>query len=107
MAVQFGVVRDSGTYGIVQSMGTTETAEVETYQDADGDVAGYQEYNESEDLSMEFVYDSTLPPPTAGNTITINTNNYVATEVKDGETNTGFRTVSITGKRWLTNTVPA
>ncbi len=113
MAVQFGVASTllNTTYGVVRNVKLTRTAEVATYADADGDVAGHTTYDEAETISMEFTYDSSSTPPTVGTTITLSVNSantkYVVTQVEDVASGTEYRTVAIEGKRWITNTIPA
>jgi hypothetical protein len=50
-------------------------------------------------------------PPVIGSTITLTmdtvSTKYNVTGIKDTETNDDFRKVSITAKRFITNTVPA
>ncbi len=113
MAVQFGITRDAGTYGVIQSYETSDTSEIAEYADADGDTAGYNPYNRQIELTAEMVYESTTVPPASGAVIAMDgpvtgdTNNWVVTDVKDGETNTDYRKVTLTAKRWVTNTIPA
>lgn len=108
MAVQFGIARFAdGTYGIVQSVETEDTIEVATYAGGDGNTEGYNTYDRSETIKMELIYDSTQTAPAAGETATINTKKYVITSVGDAEAIGEFRKVTIDGKRWVTNTIPA
>ena len=106
MAVSFGCVIDTGEYGVVQDIERENTAEVATYADADGDVAGYQSYDEGETISMTFVTDGTTGP-TAGGDMTIDSNKYVVESVKEIESNSDFKRFEISGRRWVTNTIPA
>ena len=73
---------------------------------ADGDTEGYQEYDEQETISLTYVTDGTAGP-TAGGTMTIDSNKYVVESVKEVQSNNDFERFEITGRRWVTNTVPA
>ena len=106
MPVVFGIVNDTGTYGIVTNFERENTAEIATYMGADGDVEGYQEYNEQETMSLTFTQDGTALP-TAGQTMTIDSLKYVVETVKETETPDDFATAEITGRRWIANTIPA
>ena len=106
MAVQFGVVTDTGTYGVITNLDITESAETATYADENGDVAGYNAYNESATISMTFTYDGTAAP-SAGDVMTIDSVKYIIDEVKETEANDAFRTAEISGTRYITNTIPA
>ena len=110
MAVQFGVVNTATTYGYATSVERSRSVEEATYSDADGDVAGYSAYNETEEVTIEATYDATALP-TIGDVMTLTmdlaSTKYFVTGIKDTETNDDYRKVSITGKRWITNTIPA
>jgi hypothetical protein len=111
MAVQFGIVSSTTTYGFATSVERTQSVEEATYADADGDVKGYAAYNENEEITIEATYESTTPPPTIGSEVTLTiggvSSKYFVTGIKDTETNDDYRKVSITAKRWITNTIPA
>jgi len=107
MAVQFGLVRETGTYGYCEDVETTDSAETATWNDADGDVGGYKTFGRMETIRLNYVYRTSLAPPAAGATMTINTNKYVVDEVRQIEATRDFRKVSISGSRWVANTIPA
>ena len=111
MAVQFGVVNQGTVYGFATNVERTRSVDEATYADADGDVLGHKTFNPSEELTIEATYESTALPPTIGTTVTLTMDSvstkYNVTGIKDTETNDDFRKVSITAKRFITNTIPA
>ena len=107
MAVQFGITRDSGTYGVVQNVETEDSIDTATYSDADGDVAAAHAFNRKQTLKCDFIYDSSSAPPAAGDTITINSLSWQTDSVTETEVTDDYRKVSINGTRWVTNDVPS
>jgi hypothetical protein len=111
MAIQFGIISCADTYGLATSVERSQSVEEATYSDADGDVAGYSAYNKAEEVTIEATYESTTPVPTIGASVSLTvggvTKFYLVTGIKDTETNDDYRKVSITAKRWMTNTIPA
>jgi len=109
MAVQFGVATAPGSYGKIQNFTANGTAQIATYADENGDTAGYQEYDEQEEVSFQYVFDGTAPTP--GTTITFTydggSKKYVVESVSLVESNTDFRRMDVTARRWTTNTIPS
>jgi hypothetical protein len=109
MAVQFGVVTAPGSYGYIQSFTSTQTEEIGEARDANGDVAAYNQYNEQEEIQFEYVYSGTAPAIGATLTITVegSSTKYIVTQRALTESNTDYKKMSVTAKRWMTNTLPA
>jgi hypothetical protein len=109
MAIQFGVVTAPGSYGYIQSFASTQTEEIGEARDANGDVAAYNQYNEQEEISFEYVYSGTAPAIGATLTITVEgaSRKYIVTQRGLTESNTDYQRMSITAKRYIANTLPA
>jgi len=95
-----------GTYGLLQNFNRTFNTDEAVAQNAKGNVAVQELYNESTDISCEYVFDTETSVPVAGDTILIDANNFAIMNVTDNETNTGFRSVGLTLKRYTVIGVP-
>ncbi len=112
MPASFGVTTTvtaaDGTtsWGFLQSVSITENTETAEAHDANGDVAAFDNFNPTSDLSAEFVYSTTGTAPAVGNVIKADSVNWNVTSVGMSETNTDYKKCSITAKRYVTNTLP-
>ena len=105
MAVSFGCVIDTNTYGICQDVERENVTEFAEAIGADGDLEEKQAYDERETISLTYVTDGTAGP-TAGGTMTIDSNVYWVDSVKEVESNTDFKRFEITGHRSIANSIP-
>ena len=105
MAFVFGVATAPGSYGKIQGYTSTSSAEMGTYQDENGDVAGETPFNEKEEIDFEYVFDGTAP--TEGASITIGGNIFTVDTVSQVESNTDYKRMSVTAHRYKTNTIPS
>jgi hypothetical protein len=109
---QFGVVGATNladdTYGLLQNFNENETGDEATAQDADGNVAAVAHYNDQIEITAEYILDTDLTLPSRGDIIVVgSTDKYVVTAISKAETNTGFKTGTITFKRWTSNGIPS
>jgi len=97
------------TYGEIQSFTENNSAEIDEALDASGDVFAIGERNEKAEVTMEVVTTGALPA--AGTTVAVVTatgaGSVVISSVNITESNTDFRKATITGTRYLANTLPA
>lgn len=108
MAAVHGVARwGAAGQGIIRTFGTTDQVDEATYADANGDVAATTLFNRNEEATARLTYDAADLPPDAGDTLTVNSNNYNVMSVGDEEDQGDYRQVTITLKRYVTNTIPA
>ena len=103
----FGVTTSAGAYGLAQNFQTTRTNEIGEARDANGDVYAVNSYNEIEEFTAEFVFDTDSTLPTIGSNVTIDSNVYMITSVSETESNTEYKRASFAGRRWIANTVPS
>ena len=112
MAASFGiattVTASDGTtsWGFLQNVTITKNTETAEARDADGDVASYDNYNLTEDLSAEFVFTTSGTAPAIGNKIKADSVNWNLTGITLTESNTDYKKCSLTAKRYVTNTLP-
>ena len=112
MAYQHGVVSTAdGTLGLMQSFEVVYGADKAEARDADGDVAAYTHYNETQKVSFEVVFDTAMSAPAPGDPLTILTGEYTNTEITVDsctltETNTEYMRASIEGTHYVTNNLP-
>jgi hypothetical protein len=112
MAASFGITSTvtaaDGTtsWGFLQNVTITKNTETAEARDADGDVAAFDNYNGTEDLSAEFVYSTTGTAPAIGDKIKADSVNWNLTGITLTETNTDYKKCSITAKRYVANTLP-
>ena len=112
MAVSFGITSTvkaaDGTtsWGFLQNVTITNNTETAEARDADGDVAAFDNYNPTSDLSAEFVYSTTGTAPAIGDVIKADSVNWNVTGVTFTEANTDYKKCSLTAKRYVTNTLP-
>jgi hypothetical protein len=109
---QFGAVGATnvaeGDYGLLQSFAENETADEAVAQDADGNVADQTIYNGVTEITCEYVFDTTQTPPSVGDEIVVGaTDKYTVMSVGKTESNTDYKRVSLTLKRYTANGVPA
>ncbi len=105
MAYQFGVASAPGSYGYIQNYSSNLASELGEARDENGDVAEINHYNETEEVSFEYVFDGTAPA--VGDVLTIDTVKFSVLTVNMVESNTDYKRMTVTAKRYLTNTVPA
>lgn len=107
---QFGTVGATGiaegTYGLLQSFNKNTTTEEAVAPDANGNVAHLTLYNATEEITAEYIYDTTTTAPVAGDTITIGTKTYAVTSTGLAESNTDYTKLSITLKHYVENAIP-
>jgi len=108
---QFGTVGATnvaeGTFGLLQSFAENETADEAVAQDAEGNVADQTIYNDVTEITCEYVFDTTTTAPSVGDEIVVGTDNYTVMSVSSTESNTDYKRVSLTLKRYTANGVPA
>jgi len=107
MAYNFGVGTTATSQGLVQNFATTQSNEIGEARDPNGDVYAVTSYNETEEFTAEWVLESTYTVPNVGDVITIGGNNYMLTSIVETESNTEYKRLSLTGNRWITNSVPS
>ena len=97
-----------GTFGLLQSFAENETADEAVAQDAVGNVADQTIYNEVTEVTCEYVFDTTTTAPAVGDLIIVGaTDKYTVMSVSSTESNTDYKRVSLTLKRYTANGVPA
>jgi len=105
MATQFGIINVEDDYGFATNVERDISAEQETYADSDGNTKGFENYDESETITISATYDSGTPPPNVDDDITLSidgtSRKYTCTNVKHTEENKAFRKVEITAIRWF------
>ena len=107
MAASFGVVTTIGTtVGYIQNLTITESTETAEARDEDGGVAAFENYNETAEFSADFVYTTTGTAPSAGDTMTVAGAAYNVTSVVFTETNTDYKKCTVSGRRYVTNSLP-
>jgi hypothetical protein len=108
MAASFGVVTTIGsTIGYIQNLSITNAVETVEARDETGDVAAFSNYNETNDFSADFVYTTTGTAPSAGDTFVVGSASYNVTSVVFTETNTDYKKCTMSGKRYVTNSLPS
>jgi hypothetical protein len=105
MAYVFGVATAPGSYGKIQNYSAKSAVEIGEYRDENGHVAGYTAYNKTQECSFEYVFDGT--EPTVGTVLTVGSDKFVVTSCDLTESNTDYKRMSCTGRRWINNTIPA
>lgn len=105
MAYAFGVATAPGSYGKIQNYSDKKASEVGEYRDENGDVAGINHYNETQECSFEYVFDGTAP--TVGSVLTIGSANFSILTVDLTESNTDYKRMQVTAKKWITNAIPS
>lgn len=107
-----GVVSSIGSasMGLLQSVTFDEAADTEEALDANGDVLAFEDFNRKVDGTMEVVYNTNSSVPTTGSTVTVAgslnsawNGNYACRKVSMKEDNRGYKRVTITAQRYLTN----
>ena len=109
---QFGAIGDTnvaeGDYGLLQNFNTSYSADEATAQNGVGDVAAQEIYNESTEITCEYVADTAKSLPVPGDTVTVGaTDKYTVLSSSSGEENTGFTKWNFTLKRYTAVGVPA
>lgn len=108
MALSFGVTMIAdGVYGLVQSVEREDQSDTAEAMDAGGDVNSIQTHNRTQTIKADFIYESTELLPATGTDITIDSVKYRLESKSDSEDKSDFRKVSLNGKAWQANTVPA
>lgn len=108
---QFGAVGATGiaegTFGLLQSFNSNTTTEEAVAPDATGNVAHLTLYNATEEITAEYIFDTTTDAPAAGDTITIGEKTYAVISTGLTESNTDYTKLSITLKHYVKNGIPA
>lgn len=108
---QFGAVGATGiaegTYGLLQSFNNNTTTEEAVAPDATGNVAHLTLYNATEEITAEYIFDTTTTAPAAGDTITIGEKTYAVISTELTESNTDYTKLSIRLKHYVENGIPA
>jgi hypothetical protein len=97
----------SNSYGLIQSYSATTSVDIEEAKDNLGNVKEYDDYNAVLEVTMELIPASGSTMPAVGAEIACTHGKIVITSVTDSESNTGYPTFSCTGKRYVTNSIPA
>jgi len=97
-----------GTWGFLQSFSEDLSADEATAQNAMGDVGAQTIFNEVTEVSCEYVYDSATTAPAPGDLIVVGaTDKYTVMSVGKAETNTEYKKLSVTMKRYTAVGIPA
>ncbi len=121
---QQGVLIDglATVYGLAQRVQTSEGVEIVTAPDENGEVAAAVQFNPEKTVSFEFIRDAdtALPSLSAARLTPVyfdydsdgsdgsgTSERYLVDKVDDGQENKGFRTCTISGRRWTKNIIPA
>jgi hypothetical protein len=109
MAYSFGVTTactttTGGVLGLIQNLSDRDNVDVAEAKDQSGGTIEVNDYNSSKEASAELVLASTVTAPVAGTNILIGTVGYLLTSVETRETNTDYKRLSITAKRWTSTT---
>lgn len=89
----------STTYGVVQSMSKNETAEIAEARNHEGKVIEQKAYSTGEEVQFEALLDADATPPKAGETITVDSTQYLVSSCNLSSSNTEFKKVSITATK--------
>lgn len=94
MALSFGVT-STGGYGVLQSVSQNETVEIAEARGADGKITDQIAYSKTYEATAEGIFNGdTLSG--AGAVITVGSLTGLVTSQSVSETNTGYKTVSVT-----------
>lgn len=89
----------STTYGVVQSFGKNDTAEVAEARDHKGEVIEQKAYSKGTEVQLEVLFDSDAELPEAGDTVTVDGVQYLVTGINVTSSNTEYKKASITGSK--------
>ena len=112
---KFGVSAGTaaGTFGLAQSVNDNDDAQIAEVKDEDGHTAGINVYDETKEISLDIVFDTTKTAPGIGDTLALTpiggsaTVNFTVTKVGKTQSNNDFQKLSVTAKRWVNNSLPA
>ena len=108
---QFGVVGTLTTaYGLLQNFSVTNTATVNEAKDKDGETAYVSSNQEVLEASADLIFDTTQTAPGFGDTITTTgmyAGKYKLMSITETESNSDYRKMSVTLKKWVDNTLPS
>ena len=108
---QFGAVGATGiaegTYGLLQSFSKNHTSDEAVAQDADGNVADQHIYNKVDEITCEYVFDTTTTLPSVGDTVSVGSDHYTVMSVNETESNTDYKKAQLTLKRYVNNSIPS
>ena len=108
MAYQFGAaVTIPGSLGLLQSYSLTETCERGYARDENGHVAAAQTFNRKEEMTAEVLFDVAQSRPSTGASMTVDGDIFTITSSGYTENNQDYTMISISGERFINNTIPA
>ena len=93
MALSFGVT-STGGYGVLQSLSETETAEIADARDESGKVTDQKAYSKTSEATAEGIFNGDSLGG-AGTSLTIGSVTGLITNQGIAESNTGYKTVSV------------
>lgn len=108
---QFGAVGATnlaeGTFGLLQNFTENNTSDEAVAQNAVGDVAAQEVYNEVTEITCEYVFDTETTAPVQGDTIVVGSDTYKVMSTTKTESNTDYTKLSLTLKRYTAVGVPS
>lgn len=109
---QHGIITtESGSYGLYTDVTADYSEELAEARDADGDVAALTGFNETIDVKVSCIFDTSKSLPTIGSSVTLAagkvTGAFRVTHFSISEKNTDYTTFTLDLKRWVANSLPA
>lgn len=96
------------TYGMIQSITVTKSGDIEEAKNESGNVQEYEVYNKVNEYQMELIPAAGSTAIAVGDTLaTSDSLSIVVTSVADSESNTGYPTLSVSGKHYLSVGTPS
>lgn len=109
---QHGIITtESGSYGLYTDITADYSEELAEARDASGDVKQVTGFNETIDVKIACIFDTTKTLPTVGTSVTLTggktSGAFRVTHVSISEKATDYTTFSLDLKRWVANSLPA
>lgn len=96
-----------GTYGFLQNFQHSYSSDEATAQNAVGDVAAQTIFNEVDEVTCEYVYNTETSLPDVGDAIVVgSTNKFTVMGVEAIESNTEYKRATIKMKRYTAVGIP-
>ena len=96
-----------GTFGFLQNFTETTGGDIALALNAAGDVGAQQVHNEYTEISAEYIFDSTTTAPVFGDTLAIDSKNYLVESASKSEAVGEFKKISFTAKQYTAVPIPA
>ena len=103
----FGIPVSGGTNWLMQNVTRNHVTDDAEARDGDGNVAANKQYNEREEFSATATIPTGTSAPAVGTDFSYDGVVYRLTSVNRTNGNTAYETYAISGKRYITNGIPA